>query len=287
MPIDVESLSNKFQARTSKSKSNIFSVSEVLAQAESERNKAMNLAAIDWKMGDPRNGNGALGRFRDTCGKLVNNKGVQWAVTFLLIVNAILMGVTTFDFVKKNETLETQLEYFDVSLLVPFTIEFLLQFFYLGKELRKDLWLVFDGVIVVLFWAFMGAASVEFLDAIQIFRVFALVSRLDPLKKLVSAAAKTIPKMGAIVLIVFMFFYVFAVFYTNLYAGLYEEGYLDWDYFGRLDFTFVTLFQFVTLDSWTTVARQVMDSDPYAFIGTYWKMLTEYELANIAAAHFL
>jgi uncharacterized membrane protein (DUF106 family) len=41
---------------------------------------------------------------------------------------------------------------------------------------------------------------------------------------------------------------------------------LDYDYFGSLDKTFITLFQMMTTDSWLIIVRQVMDAIPYAYI---------------------
>ena len=191
-------------------------------------------------------------------------------MTFLIIVNAALMGTMTFDFVRNDPDLTSKLEYFDLSILCVFTVEFILQLVYLGKETRKNSWLVFDGTIAFFSWAFMGS-SVKILRSFRIFRIFALVARLGSLRTLFMAVAQSVPKMASIWMILSMFFYVFAVLYTNLYSDLYDEGFLDWDYFGRLDRTLITLFQFMTLDSWTGVVRQVMDSDPYAFISKFYR----------------
>ena len=46
-----------------------------------------------------------------------------------------------------------------------------------------------------------------------------------------------------------LLFYTFTVLCTYLFSGLYDQGYLDYDYFGRLDFTFITLFQMPLLST--------------------------------------
>ena len=46
-----------------------------------------------------------------------------------------------------------------------------------------------------------------------------------------------------------LFFYIFSVLHTDLYHNLWDKDVLDYDYFGRLDRTALTLFQMMTLDS--------------------------------------
>ena len=75
------------------------------------------------------------------------------------------------------------------------------------------------------------------------------------------------------------------MFPQKLYSGLYDEGYLDYDYFGDLEKTFLTLFQFMTLDSWTGVVRQVNDANPYAWVGfLVWVIVTAFFVLNLVIA---
>jgi len=64
--------------------------------------------------------------------------------------------------------------------------------------------------------------------------------------------------MFAIGILLLLVSYIFAVLCTNLLKNLHKQGYTDYDYFGRLDETFFTLFQIMTLDNWADIARQVM-----------------------------
>jgi hypothetical protein len=188
-------------------------------------------------MGDPRNGDDAWGRFRDKCGAFVNSSAfqntskwiivhqrpkVKWpacccvedslltqlpsrlrhhdhvpSVSFFIIVNAALLGVMTFEFVHNNEALRKQLEAFDLSILCVFTFDFLLQFIYLGRDIVYDVWLVFDGILVVTSWSFLNS-SVKGFRSLRIFRIFALCGRLDSLKHILDAVHDSAPSMGAI-----------------------------------------------------------------------------------------
>jgi hypothetical protein len=64
--------------------------------------------------------------------------------------------------------------------------------------------------------------------------------------------------MLSIFFLLFLVSYIFAVMFTQLFKDLYEEGDTDQDYFGRMDNTFFTLFQIMTLDNWADISRQVM-----------------------------
>ena len=64
--------------------------------------------------------------------------------------------------------------------------------------------------------------------------------------------------MAVIGLMLALIFYIFAVMFTQLFKDLYEDGQTEEDYFSRMDATFFTLFQIMTLDSWADICREVM-----------------------------
>ena len=53
---------------------------------------------------------------------------------------------------------------------------------------------------------------------------------------------------------------------TVLFTSLYQDLPLSQDYFSRLDSTFVTLFQIMTLDGWSDIAREVLEHRPESFV---------------------
>jgi len=77
------------------------------------------------------------------------------------------------------------------------------------------------------------------------------------------------PKITAIAFLFGLLMYIFAVMCTELFGdidftGRFTEPNLDqYDYFSRLDYTFFTLFQMVTLD-WGKITRAVMQVYPWA-----------------------
>jgi len=231
-----------------------------------------------------RNGTKLL-QFRRTCGSFVNNEWFQFFMTFLIMVNAIILGALTFDGIQNDATALKVLEGLDLAILVVFTLEVVLHFIYLGPlELIQHSWLVFDTLVVAISWAFLGS-SLSVLRSLRIFRVVTLVSRWDSLRTLFEAVGSTIPKMASIWMALLILYYIFAVLFTTLFHGLYEDGYLGDDYFGRLDKTFVTLFQVMTLDNWSEVAREVMVYEPWAFLPFFiFILFTSFFVINLVVA---
>ena len=121
-------------------------------------------------------------QFRYNCGMLVNNGHVQFVIIVLIAVNALMMGIGTFDFVKENKDVEDIFETVDFVFLVIFTVELGMQFVYHGWRLILDGWLVFDLVIITTSWSFQ---SVQIIRAFRIFRALRLVTRIKIMKNLI------------------------------------------------------------------------------------------------------
>jgi Ion transport protein len=92
--------------------------------------------------------------FRSSCGKFVDSNTVQWLVVLMIIANAIMMGVATFDFVEKSAEISKAFETADLVFLVLFSIELLLQFIAHGViGVLSNGWMCFDTIIIVASWS--------------------------------------------------------------------------------------------------------------------------------------
>jgi hypothetical protein len=112
----------------------------------------------------------------------VNDGHVQFFIIVLISINAIMMGLSTFQFVKEDEQLDYIFELVDLVFLIIFSVELFLQFIYHGWRLILDGWLVFDLIIIVTSWTF---SSVQIIRAFRIFRALRLVTRIKIMKDLV------------------------------------------------------------------------------------------------------
>jgi uncharacterized membrane protein YphA (DoxX/SURF4 family) len=205
----------------------------------------------------------AFQAFRYLSGTFVNSEKVQLFIVSLIAINALMMGIATFDFVREDPSVNNAFEIVDQIFLIIFTIELAMQFAYHGWRLLLDGWLCFDLIVIAMSWSF---SSVQIIRAFRIFRALRLITRIKVMKNLVLALFGVMPRMFAIGLLLFLVSYIFAVMFTQLFKDLGERGLTDADYFGRIDDTFFTLFQIMTLDGWADIARQVMEVYPWAWL---------------------
>jgi hypothetical protein len=204
-----------------------------------------------------QNADSLLRKARTLCGKVVNNETIQITIIALILINAVMMGIATFDFVTESPSVEKIFTKIDQGFLVVFTIEVAMQLFYLGLTLFTDGWLVFDLLIVVFSWSF---ESLQIIRAFRIFRAFRLITRVKPLRDLVLAVGAVLPRMYAISALLLLIFYIFSVLFTELFSDLP----LSDNYFGTLDASLFTCMEMMTLE-WGEIAREVMTYHTWAW----------------------
>jgi len=223
----------------------------------------------------------SISSFRDFCGNVVNHPKLQLAIVLLIAVNAVMMGIGTFDFVTENPNVSRAFELTDRAFLSVFTVEIGMQFIYHGVGMFADGWLLFDFLIVVMSWSM---ESLQIVRSFRIFRAFRLVTRLSVLRNLIMALFAVAPSMSAIIALLVLIIYIYSVLCTTLFSDLYALGVTEEDYFGTLDVTFFTLFQMITLE-WADIARQVMDEYFWAWaIFSSFLVLTSFILYSLIIA---
>ena len=73
--------------------------------------------------------------------------------------------------------------------------------------------------------------------------------------------------------------------FTELFHDLYKNGYTEFDYYGRIDLTLLTLFQIMTFDNFGEMAREVMDKYPLAWIPLIlFAVITGFVIVNLIIA---
>jgi voltage-gated sodium channel len=131
----------------------------------------------------------------------------------------------------------------------------------------RDPWNWFDLVVVAV--AFVPATdSLKVLRALRVLRVLRLVAAIPAMRLVVSGLFRALPGMGSAALLLMLIHYVFAVIGVQLYSGTLYGGYGEgYDYFGDLGRAFYTLFQIMTLESWSHgIVRPIMEVHPSSWI---------------------
>src|SRR5690606_25713114 len=129
-----------------------------------------------------------------------------------------------------------------------------------GLRFFRDPWNLFDFVVVAI--ALVPASGpLTILRALRILRVLRLITIIPSLKRVVGALLGALPGMSSIVLLLVLIFYVGAVMATKLFGDTFPE------WFGSLTASIYTLFQIMTLDSWSSgMVRPIMNAYPYAWV---------------------
>ncbi len=192
----------------------------------------------------------------------------------VIVINAILLGMET------SQTLMHQagglITTLDMICLVIFVVELALKLFALGPRFFRNGWNIFDFLIVGVS-LMPGAQSLSVLRALRIMRLLRVISAAPRLQRVVEGFITALPGMGSVFLLMAMIFYIGSVMATKLFA----ESFPQW--FGSLGQSAYSLFQIMTLESWSMgIVRPVMEVYPYAW-GFFvpFIMMTTFAVVNL------
>ncbi len=196
--------------------------------------------------------------FRQRAGELVESRPFQNLIVALILINAITLGLETSAFAQRY--IGGLLLWIEWTILTAFVVEIGLKLFAFGTRFFKSGWNVFDFIIVAIALAPQtGAFSI--LRALRILRVLRLLSTVGRLRAIVESLMRAIPSIGWIGGLLVLVFYIFGVMGTELFGASFP------DWFGNVALSMYTLFQVMTLESWSMgIARPVMEVHPYAWL---------------------
>jgi voltage-gated sodium channel len=200
-------------------------------------------------------------QFSNWCKRIVSHPLFTWSITLLILINAVVVGLETYQGVYGQHASTFHL--IDVIILWLFTVEITLKLVAARPTLRffKDGWNVFDFIIVASGHLFVGNQFLTVLRILRVLRIFRTISVIPSLRRLVNALLLTLPSLGTIMILMIIVFYIYSVIGTVLYRHVAP------DYFGTLQHTALTLFQMVTLESWASgVMRPVMEQAPWSWV---------------------
>lgn len=188
----------------------------------------------------------------------VEQPRVQHFIIGLILVNSVLLGLETWP--AAMAAAGGLILGLDRAILAVFVVEILLRLYAHRGRFWRDPWSIFDFAVVAIA---LVPASGQFavLRALRVLRVLRLLTMVPSMRRVVGALLAAIPGLGSIALVLLIIYYVFAVIATNLFAASYPE------WFGSLGRSLYTLFQIMTLESWSMgIARPVMEQFPHAWI---------------------
>ncbi|MEQ9490182.1 MAG: ion transporter [Alphaproteobacteria bacterium] len=200
---------------------------------------------------------GTSGSLQSRLVSLVESKAFTRSIMAVILTNAAVLGLETSGTVMAE--VGPVLRVLDKIALVIFVVELTLKMAAYRANFFRRPWCLFDFVIVAvtLMPANEGFAA---LRAMRVLRAFRLMSVVPSMRRVVGALLSAVPGMGSVAALLALVFYVFAVMATKMFG----DSFPDW--FGSLGASFYSLFQIMTLESWSMgIVRPVMETYPFAW----------------------
>ena len=186
------------------------------------------------------------------------NQRVQYFITAVIILNGIILGLETSASVMASYG--GLLNILDKACLTIFIIEIGIKFYALRLSFWRDWWNIFD-LIVVGVAVVPGSGPLAVLRSLRVLRVLRLMTVVPSLRRVVEAFLHSIPGLVSVVAVMAVFFYTASVLATKLFGGTHPQ------WFGSVGESLYTLFQIMTLESWSMgIVRPVMEEHPLAWL---------------------
>ncbi len=182
---------------------------------------------------------------------------VRYAILTIIILNAITLGLGTSP--KVIEATGSLMPRFDNLVIYIFVCEMALKLYAYGWKFFRSAWNLFDLAIVAVSLV-PTSSSLSVLRGLRVIRVMRVLSAVPQMRDVIKALLDALPGMGAVVILLGIVFYIFAVMATILYGAAFPQ------WFGTVGESLYSLFQIMTLESWSMgIVRPVMEQFPYAW----------------------
>jgi len=188
---------------------------------------------------------------------VIERPSVTNAILGVIIFNAITLGLGTSKVVQAH--VGELLDIIDNVVLAIFIVELAIKLYAYGLRFFSSAWNVFDLVVVAL-GLLPDRQGLSALRGLRVLRAMRLLSVIPQMRAVVQALLDALPGMGAVIVMISIVFYIFAVMATLMYGAAFPE------WFGTLGRSLYSLFQIMTLESWSMgIVRPVMEVYPTAW----------------------
>ncbi|MEM9145011.1 MAG: ion transporter [Pseudomonadota bacterium] len=175
----------------------------------------------------------------------------------VIVLNGIMLGISTSQ--KLSDSSEQIISIIDTIVIWIFVIEMVAKLYAYRMRFFAQAWNIFD-LVVVLISLMPQNETLSVLRGMRVIRALRVMSAFPQMREVVKALIDALPGMGAVVLLLAMIYYIFGIMAT-LWFG---EAFPQW--FGSLGKSLYSLFQIMTLESWSMgIVRPVMEVFPWAW----------------------
>ncbi len=198
-----------------------------------------------------------LAPWRLVLARWVESRLVQYFIIGVILVNAAILGAETSS--DLMAIAGTPLKIADKICLCIFILEITIKLAVYRGLFWKNGWNWFDFIVIAIALT-PGAGPWAVLRSLRVLRVLRLLTVVPQLRKVVAAFLHAIPGLLGVMAIMAIFFYTAGVLATTLFGASFP------DWFGNLGKSLYSLFQIMTLESWSMgIVRPVMEVFPWAW----------------------
>ena len=188
----------------------------------------------------------------------IESPRIRYSILGLIVLNALTLGLSTSD--RVNEAVGPVLLVFDNIVLWVFVAEMAIKIYAFGFQFFKSPWNLFDLTIVSV-GLLPTDTNLSVLRALRVIRAMRILSVVPQLRSVIRALLEALPGMGAVIILLFIVYYIFAVMATMLYSDAFPQ------WFGTIGESLYSLFQIMTLESWSMgIVRPIMEEFPWAWL---------------------
>ncbi|MBU3260690.1 ion transporter [Roseovarius sp. PS-C2] len=188
---------------------------------------------------------------------VIDRQAVQSFILGVILFNAVILGMETSD--RLMQAAGPLIVILDSICLAIFVVEIAAKLYARGGGFFRSGWNIFDFVIVGIS-LIPAAQGLSVLRALRILRLLRVLSVTPSLRRVVEGLMNALPGMGSVFLLMGIIFYIGSVMATKLFGAAFP------DWFGTLGLSAYSLFQIMTLESWSMgIVRPVMEVYPHAW----------------------
>ena len=184
---------------------------------------------------------------------LVESKVFNGFIILIIFANTVTLSL---EHDGMSDDLKDTLEKLNLTFTIIFILEMVLKLIGLGfKGYARDKFNLFDAFIVIISLLELVIGSAGSLSVFRTLRVFRLAKNIPSLRILLNTVLGSLASVGYMTVLLVLFLFMFAILGMQLFSGSFAQlgDEAPRSNYDNLWFAFLTVFQIITGDDWTSL----------------------------------
>ncbi|BBY62473.1 hypothetical protein MHEL_07160 [Mycolicibacterium helvum] len=197
----------------------------------------------------------------ERCRQLISNPVFETVIVIVIVINATMLGLETFDSVAAGYH-----GVFDVLynvILAVYVIELLIRFTAAGwkiREFAKSHWNVFDFVVIAASFLPGLRSTAMLLRLVRLARIVRIIRFLPDLRVVIGAIARSIPGVASLAAATALLIYIYGMLGWVLFANH------DPDHYGNVGRAMLTMYIMLTLENLPDNVEMGLQVSPWSVL---------------------